>query len=122
MLYWAAVAVGARETAELEDTYRAARAKTLELYRQTLDGPPITYWDLCGAIVYHKWLAPIKPIGTSYSLDFRIFTLIPLGHIVDLAYELGIHRTYQRLSDRSNPPDDTRMQIRLWLTVTIQDY
>lgn len=48
--------------------------------------------------------------------------LISSGHIVDLAYELRIHRTFQTLSDRLNPSADKRMQVRLWLTVTIQDY
>lgn len=66
LFFWAAVAVGSRETAELETTYHFARGKTLELYRQTLDGPSIGYWDLGGAMVYHKWLAPIKPIGMSF--------------------------------------------------------
>jgi hypothetical protein len=121
LLYWSAVAVGSRETAELEETYRVARAKTLELYRQTLDGPRISYWDLCGAIVYHKWLAPIKPIGMCFKMP-DMQALNSSGHIVDLAYELGIHRTFQRMTDRSNPSEDQRMQIRLWLTVTIQDY
>jgi hypothetical protein len=65
LLFWASVAVGSRENAELEDTYQTARQKTLDLFRQTLCGPPINRWDLCGAIVYHKWLAPIKPIGES---------------------------------------------------------
>lgn len=63
LLFWAAVAVGSRETPELEDTYRTSKAKVLELFRQTLGGPAISYWDLCGAVVYHKWLSPIRPIG-----------------------------------------------------------
>lgn len=63
LLFWASVAVGSRENAELEDTYQTARQKTLDLFRQTLCGPPINRWDLCGAMVYHKWLSPIKPIG-----------------------------------------------------------
>jgi len=65
LLFWAAVAVGSRETPELEDTYRTSKAKVLELFRQTLGGPAISYWDLCGAVVYHKWLSPIRPIGAS---------------------------------------------------------
>lgn len=63
LLYWAAVAVGSRESPDLEDTYRTARSRVLELFRLTLGGPAITYWDLCGAMVYHKWLSPIRPIG-----------------------------------------------------------
>jgi len=63
LLFWAAVAVGSRETPELEDTYRTSKVKVLELFRQTLGGPAISYWDLCGAMVYHKWLSPIRPIG-----------------------------------------------------------
>jgi hypothetical protein len=64
LLFWAAVAVGSRETPELEDTYRTSKVKVLELFRQTLGAAAITYWDLCGAVVYHKWLSPIRPIGT----------------------------------------------------------
>lgn len=72
LLFWASVAVGSRENAELEETYQAARQKTLDLFRQTLCGPPINKWDLCGAIVYHKWLAPIKPIGMLGDGVFRL--------------------------------------------------
>jgi hypothetical protein len=68
LLYWAAVAVGSRESPELEDTYQISRGRVLELFRVTLGGPAITYWDLCGAMVYHKWLSPIRPIG---ELTFR---------------------------------------------------
>jgi hypothetical protein len=70
LLYWAAVAVGSRESPELEDTYQISRGRVLELFRVTLGGPAITYWDLCGAMVYHKWLSPIRPIG---ELPFRTF-------------------------------------------------
>lgn len=45
-----------------------------------------------------------------------------VGHIVDMAYELGIHRTFETITDRSAPSMEDLMQIRLWLTVTIQDY
>jgi hypothetical protein len=44
------------------------------------------------------------------------------GHIVDLAYELGLHRYYDHIRDRKNPSKEQVMHIRLWLTVTIQDY
>jgi len=67
LLFWAAVAVGSRETPELEDTYRTSKLRVLELFRQTLGGSAISYWDLCGAVVYHKWLSPIRPIGTHQS-------------------------------------------------------
>jgi hypothetical protein len=45
-----------------------------------------------------------------------------LGHIVDMAYELGIHRSFENITNRSAPSIEDLMQIRLWLTVTIQDY
>jgi hypothetical protein len=44
------------------------------------------------------------------------------GHIVDMAYELGLHSTYDNIVDRSSPSKEQVMNIRLWLTVTIQDY
>jgi hypothetical protein len=45
-----------------------------------------------------------------------------IGHIVDLAYELGVHRTYDSIRDLGHPSVDEVMRIRLWLTVTIQDF
>lgn len=63
MLFWSAVAVGARESKDLEETYLDARAQALELFRRSLAGSPVNRWDLCGAMVFHKWLAPIRPIG-----------------------------------------------------------
>lgn len=62
LLFWSAVAVGARESKELEETYHDARAQALALFRRTLLATA-GYWDLCGAMVHHKWLAPIRPIG-----------------------------------------------------------
>jgi hypothetical protein len=53
-------------------------------------------------------------------LDVSGLTLI--GHIVDLAYELGVHRTYDSIRDLGHPSVDEVMRIRLWLTVTIQDF
>jgi hypothetical protein len=53
-------------------------------------------------------------------LDIPRLTLI--GHIVDLAYELGVHRTYDTIRDLGHPSVDEVMRIRLWLTVTIQDF
>lgn len=35
----------------------------MDLLRQTLGGRKPTFWDLCGAMVYNKWLAPIRPIA-----------------------------------------------------------
>ena len=57
------VATGARETLELYDTFLSAQENTMELLRQTLGGPRANYWDLCGAMVWNKWLAPVRPIG-----------------------------------------------------------
>lgn len=51
-----------------------------------------------------------------------ILRLTMLGHIVDLAYELGVHRTYDGIRDLGHPSVDEVMRIRLWLTVTIQDF
>ena len=45
----------------------------MELLRQTLGGPKPTYWDLVGAMVWNKWLAPVRPIGESAPL-------VPLEH------------------------------------------
>lgn len=118
LLFWAAVAVGSRETPELEETYSTSKVRVLELFRQTLGGPAISYWDLCGAVVYHKWLSPIRPIG----MYLPLLQKLTLGHIVDLAYELAIHRTFDNIHDLANPSIDEVMRIRLWLTVTIQDF
>jgi len=63
LLFWAVVATGARETPELYDTFLSAQENTMELLRQTLGGPRANYWDLCGAMVWNKWLAPVRPIG-----------------------------------------------------------
>jgi len=45
-----------------------------------------------------------------------------IGHIVDLAYELGVHRTYDSIRNLGHASVDEVMRIRLWLTVTIQDF
>lgn len=44
------------------------------------------------------------------------------GSIVDLGYELGLHRIYENLRDRSRPTEEEVRGVRLWVTVTIQDY
>jgi hypothetical protein len=54
--------------------------------------------------------------------SFGSTLLTRTGHIVDMAYELGIHRTFESLANRNSPTVEDLMQIRLWLTVTIQDY
>ena len=63
LLFWAIVAVGSRETPELYDTFLSAHENTMELLRSTLGGPKPTYWDVCGAMVWNKWLGPVRPIG-----------------------------------------------------------
>jgi hypothetical protein len=63
LLYWAVITVGARESPNLKGLFTTAQANTIDLLRQTVAGPPVSYWDLCGAMVYNKWLSPIRPIG-----------------------------------------------------------
>lgn len=65
LLFWAVIAVGSRETPDLYDIFLDAQDNTMELLRHTLGGPKPTYWDLCGAMVWNKWLAPVRPIGKS---------------------------------------------------------
>lgn len=63
LLYWAIIAVGSRESPGLENMFTTAEAKMLHFLRDTLGGGRPSYWDLCGAMVYNRWLAPIRPIG-----------------------------------------------------------
>lgn len=63
LLFWAIVAVGSRETPELFELFLEAQDNTMELLRQTLGGPKPSFWDMCGAMVWNKWLAPVRPIG-----------------------------------------------------------
>lgn len=70
LLFWAIVAVGSRETPELYETFVAAHENTMELLRATLGGPKPTYWDVCGAMVWNKYLSPLRPIGGSTLFRF----------------------------------------------------
>lgn len=45
-----------------------------------------------------------------------------LGHVVDMAYELDVHRAYDLIRDKANPSPSDVKKIRLWISVTIQDY
>jgi hypothetical protein len=117
-LYWVVVAVGSRETEDLLEVYEVACNHTIRLFRETLGGPFGGYWDLCGALVYNKWLSAICPIG---ELLFNPLSLTP-GHIVDLGYMMGLHRVYDNIPVKSHPSEDDVKYIRLWLTITIQDY
>ena len=63
---------------------------------------------------------PLGPSVRPSNIDIPRLTFA--GHIVDLAYELGIHRTYDSIRDLGRPSIDEVMRIRLWLTVTIQDF
>jgi hypothetical protein len=63
LLYWAIIAVGSRESPGLENMFTTAEAKMLHFLRDTLGGGRPSDWDLCGAMVYNRWLAPIRPIG-----------------------------------------------------------
>ncbi|GFZ49992.1 hypothetical protein JCM24511_07745 [Saitozyma sp. JCM 24511] len=105
LLYWAIIAVGSRESPGLENMFTTAEAKMLHFLRDTLGGGRPSYWDLCGAMVYNRWLAPIRPIG----------------HIVDLAYGLNIHNTFANLSDPNNPTAKEIRDIRLWASILMTD-
>jgi hypothetical protein len=55
--------VGAREAAELKSIFLDAQNKALALFRETLCGAVPTIWDLRGALIFIRWLGPIRPIG-----------------------------------------------------------
>lgn len=122
LLYWAVITVGARESPNLKGLFTTAQANTIDLLRQTVAGPPVSYWDLCGAMVYNKWLSPIRPIGEDIRCPTGATLIFLPGHIVDMAYELGLHRTFANIADKRQPLPSEVRDVRLWVTITIQDY
>ncbi|RSH80084.1 hypothetical protein EHS25_007286 [Saitozyma podzolica] len=98
LLFWSIIAVGAREAEELKPVFLRAQANALCLLRETLCGVVPSIWDLRGALVFMRWLGPIRPIG----------------HIVDLAYELELHKSHCS----STPLVD---HVRLWIQIACLD-
>ncbi|RSH89713.1 hypothetical protein EHS25_001698 [Saitozyma podzolica] len=98
LLFWSIIAVGAREAEELKSVFLRAQAKALGLFRETLCGIVPTIWDLRGALIFLRWLGPIRPIG----------------HIVDLAYELELHKSH----GSDTPSVD---HVRLWIQIACLD-
>jgi hypothetical protein len=39
-----------------------------------------------------------------------------------MAYELGLHRTFANIADKRQPLASEVRDVRLWVTITIQDY
>ena len=63
LLFWSIMAVGSREREALQDFHVVALTETMQLLQATVRGGKIDFWDLCGAMVYNRYLAPITPIG-----------------------------------------------------------
>lgn len=110
LLFWSIIAVGAREAVELKSVFLRAQAKALGLLHETLCGFVPTIWDLRGALIFMRWLGPIRPIGEVLRRD----NTDSAGHIVDLAYELELHKSHA--SD--SPMVD---HVRLWIQIACLD-
>jgi hypothetical protein len=110
LLFWSIIAVGAREAEELKSVFLRAQANALCLFRETLCGIVPSIWDLRGALVFMRWLGPIRPIGGVLRRDDADST----GHIVDLAYELELHKSHG-----SNTP--LVDHVRLWIQIACTD-
>lgn len=110
LLFWSIIAVGAREAEELKPVFLRAQATALCLFRDTLCGVVPSIWDLRGALVFMRWLGPIRPIGELLRRDNPDST----GHLVDLAYELELHKSHCS----STPLVD---HVRLWIQIACLD-
>lgn len=65
LLFYAIVAVGSREDAELEAFHRNALQETMTLHRATLGGTVPSLYDLMGSCIVSSWLSPVRPPGES---------------------------------------------------------
>ncbi|ORY79764.1 hypothetical protein BCR35DRAFT_94800 [Leucosporidium creatinivorum] len=104
LLYWAIVAVGAREADELASLHDFARRRAIDLSRCTLAGKVPTFPDLQGFCIVLQWLVPVRP----------------LGHLLSLCYELDLHKYYRSLD--SSPPSPALLdRLRTFCYVLVQD-
>lgn len=65
LLFYAIVAVGSREVAEMEAFHRTALQEAMTLHRATLGGAVPSIWDLMGTCIINSWLSPLRPPGES---------------------------------------------------------
>lgn len=62
-MFWSIVAVGSRDQAGLERVFDAGYRNMLASLRRFVGGPKPTFWDICGAMIYNKYLAAIRHLG-----------------------------------------------------------
>ena len=66
LLVWSILAAGSQEIEELHELTSIAQENTIHLLRLSLGGRGVSYWDLCGAMVYNEYIAPIAPTGQPF--------------------------------------------------------